>query len=315
MIIDTIYENKTLIRFIYSPLREMLCALHVLCNDKHHLHRKQWAEKIDKKIDDDLKKDILECGSITNEYTIIMDFEECDDLNISSSIEYMEDMVLYKVRKIFERYNKKITAKQYKQIIATLKKFYIQVFIKEEKFIEPVMIRLLKRKASFAREHGILQLIDSIHERIELSEDKITFYKHKQIEVNISDLNKINIYVSTFIGPHLLLGYGRDFLELTILLEYEKYSEDVPEDLVNSLSALGDATRIRILKEISKEGKSTQELSRILCISEAAVSKALKLLFKSNIVYKQRKGNYIIYKLNKIEIDYLPYKIYEYILR
>lgn len=52
-----------------------------------------------------------------------------------------------------------------------------------------------------------------------------------------------------------------------------------------------------------------------ISMSEAAVSKALKLLFESKIVSKQRNGNYIIYNLNKRELDYLEYKIYEYILR
>lgn len=79
------------------------------------------------------------------------------------------------------------------------------------------------------------------------------------------------------------------------------------------LKALGDATRLRILSEINPIGKSTQELSSILNISEAAVSKALKLLLEAKLVNKIRRGNYIIYSLNSIEIDYLPYNIYEYI--
>lgn len=205
MNIDTIYDGKILVKFIYSPLNEMLCALHVLCNSKHHLHRKEWADSVYEKIDNKLKNSILEFGEITDDYMIPMDFnmyfKECDDLNILSSIEYLENVNLYNIRKIFRKYNISINSGQYKRFLSFLKQFYIEVYMKEEKYIEPVIIRTLKKKADY------------------------------------------------------------------------------------------------------------------ISMLEAVVSKALKLLFESKIVSKQRNGNYIIYNLNKRELDYLEYKIYEYILR
>ena len=147
----------------------------------------------------------MEFGEITDDYMIPMDFnmyfKECDDLNILSSIEYLENVNLYNIRKIFRKYNISINSGQYKRFLSFLKQFYIEVYMKEEKYIEPVIIRTLKKKADY------------------------------------------------------------------------------------------------------------------ISMSEAAVSKALKLLFESKIVSKQRNGNYIIYNLNKRELDYLEYKIYEYILR
>lgn len=319
MNIDTIYDGKILVKFIYSPLNEMLCALHVLCNSKHHLHRKEWADSVYEKIDNKLKNSILEFGEITDDYMIPMDFnmyfKECDDLNILSSIEYLENVNLYNIRKIFRKYNISINSGQYKRFLSFLKQFYIEVYMKEEKYIEPVIIRTLKKKADYTRENGIYKLVDSIHERINVDGEKVTFLKYKEITYAWEEIKFIYISVSTFISPHLLLGTGKDYINLTVLLELQSYENEAPEDLVRMLSSLGDSTRLRILKEISYKGRSTQELSKILSMSEAAVSKALKLLFESKIVSKQRNGNYIIYNLNKRELDYLEYKIYEYILR
>ncbi len=212
-----------------------------------------------------------------------------------------------------KNYNKRITNIYYKELLRFLRNFYIEIFQSELKYIEPIIIRELKRKLTLGKDKGIFYLTDSIHSRIEVLEDEIVFYKFKEFRVKLVDLKYININVSTFISPHLLLGKDKHSINLTALIELDNNEDKCPKDLERKLKALGDATRLRILSEINPIGKSTQELSVILNISEAAVSKALKLLLEAKLVSKVRRGNYIIYSLNSIEIDYLPYNIYEYI--
>ncbi|SHK29266.1 DNA-binding transcriptional regulator, ArsR family [Hathewaya proteolytica DSM 3090] len=321
MNIDTIYEKKILCEFVYSPLKEMLCALHVLYKSDHHLHRKTWIDTVNEHMSQELKKEIIEVGEFTEGYIVPLDFmiafAECNNLSVLSSIEFLEDVPLYKITKIIKTYdiNRKITEAQYSRLINLLKSFYINVFSHELKYIEPMMVRVLKKKSSYAKEKGIMALIDSIHERIKIEDEEIVFYKYREFRMKWADIKKITINISTFISPHLLLGYNKNSLDLTVLLELQHYEKEAPKDLEKVLKALGDGTRLRILKEISKKGKTTQELSTILNVSEAAVSKALKLLYQAKIVDKKRSGNYLIYTLNKLQIDYLPYKIYEYLMR
>jgi DNA-binding transcriptional ArsR family regulator len=110
-----------------------------------------------------------------------------------------------------------------------------------------------------------------------------------------------------------MLGLIGDNLYLTSLIELEVCENQSPKDLERTLKALGDGTRLKILKEISRKGKSTQELSVELKISEAAISKALKFLYEAELVEKERQGNYIIYSASTTNIDYIVYRIYEYI--
>lgn len=317
MVVDAIYENEIVVEFVYSPLFEMFCALHVLSNSQHHTHREKWVEKINTLMTKSMKDNINKFSLITDEYLIIMDFcndfKECSDLNIISSLDFLNDVPLYKINGIFKKYNKRITNIYYRELLRFLRDFYIEIFQNELKYIEPIIIRELKRKSILAKEKGIFYLIDSIHSRIEVLEDEIVFYKFKELRVKLIDLKYININVSTFISPHLLLGQDKNSINLTVLLELDSNEDKCPKDLEKKLKALGDATRLRILSEINPIGKSTQELSSILNISEAAVSKALKLLLEAKLVNKIRRGNYIIYSLSSIEIDYLPYNIYEYI--
>ncbi|MBL4931867.1 ArsR/SmtB family transcription factor [Clostridium paridis] len=318
MKIDVIYEKGTLCEFKYSPLYEMFCAMHVLSSPEHHLHRKQWVQKVQEKIDNKFLQDIVKFGEHTNQYCIVMDFcnlfEECNDLSIPSAIEFLSNVSIYKINRIFKDYEKRLSHKEYLFFLDLLKRFYVEVFQEELKYIEPIITRVLKREAVLGREKGIFNLVDTIHERIKLSDEKIVFIKNKEYVVNREKLKCITIYSSTFISPHLMIGIMGDNLYLTHLIDLGSYEKESPLDLEKTLKALGDNTRLKILKEISKKGKSTQELSKILSISEAAVSKALKIMQEGNLVIKERRGNYIIYSINSTEIDYIPYKIYEYIM-
>ena len=59
---------------------------------------------------------------------------------------------------------------------------------------------------------------------------------------------------------------------------------------------------------------STQHLAKKLGISEAAVSKQLKVLSAGGLVNKTRKGNYMIYSVDETALDFLTYRIYEYLM-
>lgn len=318
MKIDELHEHGIIFEFVYSPLYEMFCALHVLTNAEHHLHRKPWAEKIIGSLDIDFFNEIIGVGEITNNYLIIMDvcnkFEECSELSILASIEFLEKLPLRIIQDIYSYYKMNISILEFERILKLLKRFYIDVFSGVLHYIEPLIVRLLRNKVQLAKEKGTIFLINSIHERICVMEDEIVLYKYKEFRYKMKNLKKIYLHLSTFISPHLMLGIEEDMLFLTFLVELQKTNEFVPLDLENRFKALGDATRLRILKEIGDSGKSTQELSKILEISEAAVSKALKILSESNLVYKKRKGNYIIYSINRQQIDYLPYNLYEFFM-
>lgn len=315
MKIDVIYEKGIICEFVYWPLNEMFCALHILMKPEHHLHRDKWIKKISN--DEEILKEIKKYGDVTEEYCIVMDFcsyfEECTDLNVLSSIEFLSNIPLNNINRIFKNYHKKITQSQYNGLLELLKKFYIKIFADELKYIEPMMTRTLKKKAKIAEEMGVFDFVCKIHERIEVKEEEIIFYKNKEYVVKKEEIKIITINLSTFISPHLMLGLIGDNLYLTYLVELEAYEKESPKDLERTLKALGDGTRLRILKEISRRGKSTQELSNLLDISEAAVSKALKLLQEAELVTKERQGNYILYSANTTNIDYIIYRIYEFI--
>lgn len=70
----------------------------------------------------------------------------------------------------------------------------------------------------------------------------------------------------------------------------ESIESDIPEDLVQIFKVLGDKTRLRIIKLLMQNVCTTQELAQKLEISEAAVSKHLQIMWKADLVHKNKKG-------------------------
>lgn len=83
------------------------------------------------------------------------------------------------------------------------------------------------------------------------------------------------------------------------------------EEIVQLFKALGDKNRLRIIKLLMKDVATTQELASRLQISEAAVSKHLKILNEANLVRKTKNGFYMEYRFDEEMIRYIPYRFYE----
>ena len=77
------------------------------------------------------------------------------------------------------------------------------------------------------------------------------------------------------------------------------------QELVGVLRAVGDATRLRALKLIAERPRSTQELAPLVGISEAGLSKHLRVLANAGLVTTRREGYYVLYSLVPDQISAL----------
>jgi len=70
-----------------------------------------------------------------------------------------------------------------------------------------------------------------------------------------------------------------------------------PEELLRTLGALADDTRLRILKLIAERPRTTQELAPLVGLSRAGLSKSLHRLADAGLVAGRRDGYYVVYSL------------------
>lgn len=319
MYIGSCYEGDIEGRFVYYAFNEMLGALHVLCNETHHLSRLEWAKGIGEQLTPEFIEEIKKVGKLTDEWCILMDLshfypEVLDDHDILDTLIEIEKLSLLKWNRLFKLYDKKVTLDDKKEILYILRRFYLECFGEEVKWLQPFILHRIKKELVLCKEQGLFQYVNAIHDCIEVEEDMLIFHKQKEHHIAKATLKQIEITVTTFLAPHLMLGSYGEKISLTKLIPIEEKKKRSPEDLLKILKALGDDTRLQILREIKCKPQSTQDLAQKLKITEAGISKHLKLLFEAGIVSKERKGSYIFYSLQSEQIDFIPYKISEYFM-
>jgi DNA-binding transcriptional ArsR family regulator len=106
---------------------------------------------------------------------------------------------------------------------------------------------------------------------------------------------------SAFIWPHTAVNVDPTW---PLWLGYPAASsvrEAVPElppsELVGVLRALGDETRLRVLKAIAASPRTTQELAPLVGLSMAGLSKSLLRLADAGLVRGRREGRFVVYSL------------------
>lgn len=100
--------------------------------------------------------------------------------------------------------------------------------------------------------------------------------------------------------------------------DIKKDNDGIDEELVYYIAdffkVLGDATRIKILYELSKRELCVHEISMILNISQSATSHQLRILRQSNLVKFKRKGKAIYYSLDDGHVEHILEQGIEHIL-
>jgi DNA-binding transcriptional ArsR family regulator len=277
-----------------------------------------WSGKTIATLPEALIKDIKELGKITNEWCIPMDFAHISpfsELTIPDAIDELERFSLSYWNKIFKPYQKAVSKSERLEILRVLREYYLTVFEREIGFLEPFLIRILKKELDICKEYGLLTRIKKYHARLVVEDTDNIFHKNRDYRYDINQLKKIVITASTFLSPHLMMYENEGILYLTMLVPVEEKKNVVPSDLVFLLKALGDETRLKMLRELARKPDSTQKLAIKLSLTEAGISKHLKVLLQAGLVTKKRQGNYILYELHQDAIDFIPYRIYEYIMR
>jgi DNA-binding transcriptional ArsR family regulator len=66
---------------------------------------------------------------------------------------------------------------------------------------------------------------------------------------------------------------------------------------VSVLPALADDTRLRALHLTAERPRSTQELAPLVGVTEAALSKQLRVLADAGLLERRREGYYVLYRL------------------
>jgi DNA-binding transcriptional ArsR family regulator len=130
-------------------------------------------------------------------------------------------------------------------------------------------------------------------------------------EITFGGGDMLFLVPSYFVWPHVLTKMNHPIhLKYAIQEHRSQGQAPIPPDrLLKLMRATGDLTRLQILQLISQQERSTRELAGIIGISEAAISKHLRLLQEVELIAPRRDSYFVFYRLVSDTWSYFAYGV------
>ena len=260
-------------------------------------------------------KEIRELDGLTDSWILVIDSEKWSEVRQMEIVEMLD----FLRRKNIYQWNewvkcpagKGMSVQERNRVLEVVEKYYKEVFKREETILRPYLVRMIQEEKEKCLREGLWNWCGRVHSRLKVKPDTIIYQKNQEYRFEKKTLGKIFLTASTFVHPHLWMCNSSREIEVVKSILVEPVKMDIPEDFVKVFRALGDKTRLKIVKLLLQEIHTTQELAKKLELSEAAVSKHLKILWEAGLVRKIKNGVYMEYEFKTEMVDFIPYKFYE----
>lgn len=192
------------------------------------------------------------------------------------------------------------------KIIDVLHKYWNDFFCCEWYKIHGFYMRKIKLEKMHLYRKPAIDYLTDIHEDLYFDNDTFIFKKTTEFKIEIYKIDEVFIFPSVFPMPHLMINIVGNRLTLYLNLVYDfntSAKDEVPKLLVNSLKALGDTTRLKIIKVLFNGDKTTKELSEILEFAPSTISEHLRILKEAELVKSTRVKNKVYYSLPDVTLE------------
>jgi DNA-binding transcriptional ArsR family regulator len=177
-----------------------------------------------------------------------------------------------------------------------------------ERIADPLAETVAEVEETLATE-GLFSILEQLRPRIGVNREAGEFWVRRAHDeaIAVGPDTQIQLVPSAFLWPHV--GLVHDSPDRVAVIYPAPFAAfDSPPDLLGDgkvalLRALGDGTRLRALKLIAARPRSTQELAKLLAISESAMSRHLHHLAECGLLEVRRDGYYVLYSLVRDRID------------
>jgi DNA-binding transcriptional ArsR family regulator len=195
------------------------------------------------------------------------------------------------------------------RLVALLERYWEEAFSAEWARIEPLLREAMVEGAELAVAEGPLEVVAALPELRREPGVLVRMSPHEHT-VDISAANPLLLVPSAYVWPHVRVNCDPPWPLLLIypapFVMREVARDPLPAALVQTLRAVGDETRLRILKLVAERPRPTEELAPLVSLSEPALSRQLRILAEAGLVRPRRNGYYVLYALEREAVDTLP---------
>ena len=174
--------------------------------------------------------------------------------------------------------------------------------------IEPLLAESVAEAGRLLASSGIWSVLGRLPPRCraDATRGELLIDLPHEHDVVVSETSPLVLSPSVYVWPHLRVNCDPPWPTALVyaapFLAREAAPRVPPAELLRILRALGDDTRLRILKLIAERPRTTQELGPLVGLSTAGLSKSLRRLAEAGLVVPRREGYYVVYSLDPARI-------------
>ena len=197
------------------------------------------------------------------------------------------------------------------RLAAMLERYWEESFAAEWARIEPLLARSIAEAGRLLATVGIWPVLGRLpaHCRVDAERGQLQVDVPHEHTVGVSADNPLVLTPSVFVWPHLRVNcdppWPLSLVYAAPALVREAEPRIPPAELLRILRALGDDTRLRVLRLVAERPRTTQELEPLVGLSRAGLSKSLQRLAEAGLVVPHRDGYYVVYSLAPDRLDAL----------
>ena len=176
--------------------------------------------------------------------------------------------------------------------------------------IDARLLSDVEMRTGILRAHGLVAVMRTLSPQIAATRESarqcVIRIGDDEAAESLTDRSALTLTPSYFIRPHLQMFLMKQLGGLQCSLVYPlpgltAKAKPIPDrrTTMRRLSALGEASRLRIVELLAQRDLSTRELAAFLRSSEPVVSRHLRRLHEAGIVERRRHSYFVLYALRR----------------
>jgi DNA-binding transcriptional ArsR family regulator len=195
------------------------------------------------------------------------------------------------------------------RFLGLLVSYWEEAFAREWDRLEPQLAGEVEEATALIEQEGLYALLGRQPElRIDREQGVLVRQSTHEHEVEVTPDRPLVLVPSAYVWPHVRVNCDAPWpLAVVYAARFARTElERAPDGLVAVLRALADETRLRALRLIAEQPRSTEELAQLVGLSESGLSKHLRLLADAGLVSTRREGYYVLYTFDRAALDRWP---------
>lgn len=204
-----------------------------------------------------------------------------------------------------------------RKIIEILQGYWDAAFSREWGSISEYVKDIIYHEQLSLSHMSLMEYLTQFHAQLKIRDGLLIFDRHPVLSIPLQDIETLYITPSIFGDSHLHGNVSEGLVNITLNLNYRalQISRPIPDSYFQTLRALSDESRFKILKVLWNGDATTKEISEIMRLSPSTISIHLKVLKEADLVDCRKVKKFVYYRIKKenlltlqdLMLNYLKY--------